>query len=65
MALINVRSSVRFRPPRPSGVKVQHCILAHHFRVDGEGVDIDVGHDGVECIQERCLGSSTAITRSA
>ncbi len=23
-------------------------VLAHHFRVDGEGVHVDVGHDGVE-----------------
>lgn len=23
-------------------------VLAHHFRIDGEGIDIDVGHDGVE-----------------
>ncbi len=23
-------------------------VLAHHFRVDGEGVHVDVGHHGVE-----------------
>ena len=23
-------------------------IRAYHFRVDGEGIDIDVGHDGIE-----------------
>ncbi len=23
-------------------------VFTHHFRVDGEGVHVDVGHDGVE-----------------
>ena len=23
-------------------------VFAHHFRVDGEGVHVDVGHDGIE-----------------